>query len=247
MRTVILLLSGLLLASPGWCADELTGLSDEFSSAEALSNWQRLHQVDRQPATYVKLDVGETQAGWLSMIPRPGAWYRDGRGPFLFKTITGNFIATTMVVARNRNQPSQPPNASFNAGGILARDPASQRGRENWVVVNVGRENGRLGTEVKTTVNSNSQLWTRDGVATGEVRMVRLGAQFHLLKRLQGEQQWTELTTFNRPDLPETLQVGLMCNGWTNNPDLLVFFDYIRFDRPENEQDLTRDLPAQEG
>jgi len=76
--------------------------------------------------------------------------------------------------------------------------------------------------------------------------MVRLGSQFHLLKRLQSEEQWTELTTFNRPDLPETLQVGLMCNGWTNAPDLLVLFDYARFDRPAGEQDLTRDLPARE-
>lgn len=232
----------LALCLPAPAADDLEALSDEFGSAETLSGWTDLHRSLGLAAPYSKLDVGTTREGRLSIVPRPGAWYRDGMGPLLYKSITGDFIATVYATARSRRQPDQAPAAAFNAAGLIARDPASQQGRQNWVVINVGRQQSFLGTEVKTTVNSNSQLFLEEGPAEGEVRMVRLGADFHLLRRLRGEDSWRRLRVFRRPDLPATLQVGLMCNGWTNNPDLLADYDWVRFARPAGADDVTRAL-----
>ncbi|MDA1053418.1 MAG: hypothetical protein O3C40_23465 [Planctomycetota bacterium] len=46
----------------------------------------------------------------------------------------------------------------------------------------------------------------------------------------------------DRPDLPDTLQVGLSasCAGIEPEPQLVAEFDYIRFSVPKSIEDFTR-------
>lgn len=240
----VFLTLGVMLCVVGVRADDLAELCDEFGDAGSLYQWGCRDVDDGQPNSYERLDIGQSREGCLTIVPKACAWYRDGMGPMIYKRITGDFIASAYVVARSRRDPSRPPSQAFNSGGLIARDPASRPGRQNWVVINVGRQQEGLGTEVKTTVNSESQLFCDDGPCYGEVRMARLGSQFHLLRKLVGEADWRLLRVFDRPDLPETLQVGLMCNGWTDQPDALIEVDWVRFARPNGPNDVTRDLPA---
>ena len=41
------------------------------------------------------------------------------------------------------------------------------------------------------------------------------------------------------PNMPRTLQVGLVCNGWGETPDVRAEFDWVRFSVPQSVADLT--------
>ena len=117
--------------------------------------------------------------------------------------------------------------------------------------------------EVKTTTNGISTLYpATHGVPENQsqatLQMVRRGATFLLLRR-HGNGPWVLENRFHRPDLPQTLQVGLTCYsdwntvsaGWnfvspvqpfhqnrivntdTGNPDLIADVDFLRLRRPD--------------
>ena len=126
---------------------------------------------------------------------------------------------------------------------------------ENWLFATTGAA-GRPGQpvlETKTTVNGRSAL-NLHPVPAGwmELRIVRVRADFLVFARAQGAAEWTLQERFFRPDLPQTVQVGVNAySGWDlvpelwNDPatfnrtvitdratDLAAEFDYVRFDRP---------------
>lgn len=117
--------------------------------------------------------------------------------------------------------------------------------------------------EVKTTTNGVSTLYPRThGVPENEpvamLQMVRRGSTFLLLRR-HGEGPWIVENRFERPDLPNTLQIGLttytdwntVAAGWdyshpqipfhqnrivnagVGNPDLVADVDFVRIRRPD--------------
>jgi hypothetical protein len=73
----------------------------------------------------------------------------------------------------------------------------------------------------------------------GQLRVCGVGATFRLLARETETAAWVERASFDRPDLPEVLQVGPM--GYANNPDpdLRVSFDYVRFASPDGPDACT--------
>jgi hypothetical protein len=213
-------------------------VSDEFDDAKSLKGWSVFRPGNRDP--HAKLDVGASRKGWLTLAPRPGqAWYNEGVAPMLSKTVEGDFLIETSVVTRKPGSPNEPPAAHYNSAGLIVRDPASAGQRQNWVVVNVGRQDPHTGTEVKTTVNSRSVLELQRGEHTGQLRLARIGTTVYALRKLSGEDKWTMLKELDRRDLPKRVQVGLMCNGWTNQADLVAEFDYFRLSVPKGKDDLT--------
>jgi hypothetical protein len=186
-----------------------------------------------------KLDIGESRKGWLTLVPKANqGWYNEGMAPMLYKEIEGDFMMETRVVTRGANGA---PTAHYNSAGLIVRDPASGERKQNWVVVNVGRQDPNTGTEVKTTVNSVSRLELQRGEHTGQLRMARIGTTVYALKKLNGETRWTLLREIDRKDLPNRVQIGLMCNGWTERADLTAEFDYFRVSVPKAVADLTAD------
>lgn len=116
------------------------------------------------------------------------------------------------------------------------------------------RREGKPQIETKTTKDSDSRLSlivSRSGWV--ELRVVRLGSNFLMLYRYEGE-DWKLSQRFVRPDLPQTLQVGM--NAYTNSQaippdqaafirtpttepgDLIVRNDYVRFQRPRVPEEL---------
>ena len=75
------------------------------------------------------------------------------------------------------------------------------------------------------------------GSAEAELRLCRFGQIFKLYKRHIGASEpWLLTETFDRPDLPDTLQVGV--NIYTDNtPDLSVRFEQLRLEPLSAETD----------
>lgn len=110
----------------------------------------------------------------------------------------------------------------------MARNPAGPP--ENYVFIVVGNDENDLSVETKTTVNSASSYagpsWPS---GDAELRICRLGAAMHLYKREIGAASWTLATTYDRPDLPATLEVGPNVYAAASPPDLVVTFEEVEF------------------
>lgn len=206
-------------------------LSDEFDAACTLSAYAG-EQLDAVVADIDTRADGRLVATFTPESPANNGWYQDWRGPGLFKSISGNFIARTLVTARSVASADLPPTQDFNSAGFLIRDPASATGNENWVMYDIGFQNGVVGTESKTTQNSNSVLTIHPtgGQFSAELVVCREGADLRMFRRHGADQGWIQDNAFSRPDLPQQLETGLILNGWENPPDLQAEFEYVRYE-----------------
>ena len=220
--------------------------SDEFDDASTLGQWTRGHEDEGRDAQYSTLDVDESTAGALTIVPTRDGWFGDFDGPLLFKEVSGDFVIKTLVQAGSTSDPATAPMNLFNSAGLLVRDPDHQPGVENWIMHNLGFQAEFVGSEGKTTVNSESMLTLVPGPNRGRLRLCRTGDRFILARRLDGESAFMQTHEFNRADLPDTLQVGLVANGWNSGglepdlsitPDLRATFDYIRLWTGASEAD----------
>ncbi len=224
-------------------------LSDEFDDAASLERWRLWHQVEGVDPRHDLLDISTTHAGMLTIRPRAGGWFGAFQGPLVYQMVSGDFMVETWVSASKVGSPDAPPDEQFNSAGLMARDPAHGEGHDNWLMFNTGRQTGtQVGTEGKTTVNSQSTLELADGARQGRLRMCRLGSAFIFARHLEGETSFTVTNRYDRPDLPPDLQVGLIVNGWNTSDqqpdlsrtsDLEATFDYIRYSVPGGEADCT--------
>ena len=244
-------------------SDDLSALSDEFNGASSLAPWQNLSIVEGWPSQIQKMDVNVTSPGALYLVPYTSTWFEEYHGVFLYKEVTGDFIVTTRIRANGKH--SAVPTSAYSLSGIMARAPRDgltpgtwTPGHENWVFITTGvghAADGAPQIETKTTVNSASDLRLIPSSTDWlDLRVVRVGQTFVMLYRLPGE-SWTLSRCFNRPDLPQRLQVGLnaytdwdrinsqyfnnevafnrtLLTGPDTHPDLIVRDDYIRFGRP---------------
>lgn len=229
----------------------LDSLSDEFSNQAALSQWKHVWREEGTRANQLeRLGVRE---GWLLMVPHASTWYKDYRGVLLYKPVTGNFVVTTRV--RVSGKRGGAPQAPFSLAGLMIRTPrvgkAWHPGGENYVFLSLGAADrpGTFQLEVKTTVNSDSQLQISPA-ESGEalIQVARVGADLVMLQKQS--RGWVVHRRYRRPDFPQELQVGLTCyTDWPSaerqsvgqhntqvnpggNPDLIAQFDFVRFRRP---------------
>ncbi len=244
--------------------DDIAALSDEFDDPATLKNWQRVFQTEQTQADQLKqYDIGQTQKGFLTMVPHTSTWYRDYRGVLAFKIVEGDFVATTRVRATNRAGTAA-PRSTYSLAGIMVRTPRSltprtwKPGGENYIFLSRGaaRQPGQFAFEVKTTIDSNSQLEvTPTNGPESLIRIARIGSDFVLLRK-EGNRSWVVHRRYRRTDMPAKLQVGFtvytdyataskippiqqntqVISG--GNPDLKAHFDYLRFTRPQVPSDL---------
>ncbi|MEM7612367.1 MAG: PASTA domain-containing protein [Pseudomonadota bacterium] len=206
--------------------------SDEFGT-DTLSDWSLRHQVEGTAAQYTLLDIAQTTPGLLTIEPTqtPG-WFASGDGPLIFKNLTGNFSVHTRVTADSVATPGQPPTSDFNSAGLMARNATGASGPENYVMLNIGRQDNRVaggvGSETKTTVDSGSTLFIDAGSNEGSLILCRVGDQIHSFRWLTSDSQWVATNTATRPDLPATLQVGMVVNAFSAPADLRAEFEFIR-------------------
>ena len=200
---------------------------DPFDGAVLAPGWSVLNPT---------LATIAVSGGALHVTPNQGGlgviWFQDAEGALAYRTVTGDFTATVRAHARAAGSATQPPPAPYRLGGLLARDPASSPGARNSVHVALGSgvtdapPFAPVCAEDKTTVDSASDFVLHPiASADGDLRIRRRGASFELAYRAIGSASWSVLRTHTRPDLPATLEVGLMAYSAPAPPDLELHFD----------------------
>jgi hypothetical protein len=89
------------------------------------------------------------------------------------------------------------------------------------------------GLETKTTTSGRS-VWVQRGLPTGgdaELKVCRIGFSFLMLWRhVDSDEGWTLLSTFERREMPQTLQVG--ANIYSDGvPDITARFENLKIEK----------------
>lgn len=207
--------------------------SDDFESAPLADFWQIFNP---------QLFAREVRDGALWLTPQGfGLWFDRNTGPMVHQAVSGDFRVSARVRARRASAPDEPPPQVVHLGGLIARDPRSPP--ENYLFIVVGRDVNDLSVETKTTEGGRSVFegpaWPHGSDA--ELRLCRLGADFHMYKRPIEGGAWELAGRFERPDLPQTLQVGAIAYTNSAQPDLTVGFEEIVFADVFGEDDCLAD------
>lgn len=269
-------------------ADDLTDLNDDFEDASTLANWQRIYQTEGWGADQLEVwDINNTQAGKMVFAPHTTVWYEDYRGPLVYKEISGDFVVTTQVQITDRDEIGDsdlddvPSGSQFSLAGLMIRTPRNitdpaldwsegsmqddgTNDGENYVFLSLGWGNSgdEFQLETKSTRNSDSDLTLQSMGYNGVINLqiARIGETVYTLYQIPGE-EWVLNSSEHRPDMPETLQVGMVAyTDWEKAndfdvfyhnshtlqpggddptpfnpfaPDLVAGFEFIQFDRPE--------------
>ncbi|NOY42205.1 MAG: hypothetical protein GXP26_10255 [Planctomycetes bacterium] len=265
----------------------LSVLNDEFEDGATISDWARIHEVEGWNADHANIwDIDATQPGRMVIEPHTTSWYQDYRGILAFKEVSGDFSITSQVYVTDRDllDDNEVPFPSYSLAGLMIRRPraitnpavdwtpgdmtiGNPPNGENYVFLSIGQANNVGGSEfqfeVKNTRNSNSQLQISS--APGNlitIQLVRIGDSVLTLYQEPGE-DWVVHRRYDRADLPETLQVGMVAYTewdliWPNftpydhnsnvllnppyglnfQPDLTAGFEYARFYEPSVPAEL---------
>jgi len=81
-------------------------------------------------------------------------------------------------------------------------------------------------------------LELQSGSTNGRLTLCRIGSTFTVYRQLDNETQWTRIGVATRADFPDTVQVGMMINGYLG-ADIRAMYDYVRMRVPANEADCT--------
>jgi hypothetical protein len=228
-------------------ADPFAGVSDEFDDPATLqTRWLWRQAVEGGPPQTAVFDVNASQAGMLSIQPLTSGWFGVYSGPFLYQHVRGDIVLEVEVFAGRVGLLDAAPTRPYNSAGIVVRDPVHGRNADNWLMVNIGHQAEFVGTETKTTVNSQSVLILDEAPHRGRLRLCRVGTTYVMARFLTSDETWTEIRRYERPDLPDEVQLGLVTNGWNSlgpqpdpnvAPDLFARFGYARFRRPASVED----------
>jgi len=222
---------------------QAAGFSDNFDAAhnylaDGLGAYAGLLN-----GTVQVLDANTTSPGALYMGTTGASW-DPGPGPMLYVEVTGDFVATVKVIDFGGTLEAP---LLHNDAGIVARDPNNAAG-ENWVSVNYFPT--WTAFVARNTVNgARAELGQTVGRWTGAdtytlaaqypyIQLERKGADFFFRissdgvnfipltdPAYQGIFDGTQTPlVVNRPDLPATLQIGLI------NATYDVTTGYVAFD-----------------
>jgi hypothetical protein len=175
------------------------------------------------------VDIAVDGEAYILTLNRRALWFMDQRGVLIHQLVRGDFKITADVYTSKQSDPSQPPggDGSVQLSGLMARN--GKGGLENYVFIVVGDDGNGLSVETKNTMDSLSRYdgpsW---GSVSAELRICRFGSTFNLYKRVvDSNDSWELADSFDRPDLPEELQVGV--NIYTDStPDLQARIENLR-------------------
>jgi len=216
--------------TPTATADPCAGFADTFPGGSLDPSWSVYNPG------HVTISVG---GGALSLTPTmtggANIWFNDGEGPLVYKTITGDFTVTTVAHAEDPSNPGNPPPTQFRLGGLLVRDPGGTPGDRNsaHVALGAGDFANPIAVEDKTTVASSSDyLFYPIASADIELRITRSGSTIGLYYRAIGAGTWTLARSHAHPEMPATVQVGMMAYSLNAPVGIRVSFDEIACSSP---------------
>ncbi|MBN2182494.1 MAG: leucine-rich repeat domain-containing protein [Sedimentisphaerales bacterium] len=193
------------------------------------------------------LNASTDRTGSLYIESTNSSW-NPGPGPLLYVNVTGNFIATVKITdfAGKLASPLE-----HNAAGIMARNPASDGGLESWVsVAYYPTWTAFIAWDTikgaRTELGQSASRWDGDDTyaiakqypyiqleRSGDNFYPRIssdGVNFIPLTDLpyQGIYDGTQAPlVIHRPDLPQTLQVGLNHATFSENLGYAAFDDFV--------------------
>lgn len=157
-------------------------------------------------------------------------WWKNNRGSSYFFPITGDVEAEVTVRTRKQSDPANYPNQDYQFGGIILRDNGSNAlfGKESYVFNVIGYRGEGLQVESKSTLDGYSKVSGYDWVSgDARLKVVRKSDDVYLYAQAINSQEWLQVNHFHRPDLPETLELGLIAYAYSygaGRHDLLVTF-----------------------
>jgi hypothetical protein len=166
-------------------------------------------------------------------------WGKESTGPMIFRNAEGNFFLSTLVRTRPYSDTLNfSEDRAWQFGGIMLRNPDSLSG-ENYIYIAVGKRYNDLRLEVKSTTEGKSTSKTfKWPSGDAELMIQREAVVFGLYARPFGTKgEWTRVQTYYRPDLPNTLQAGIIIYSFSYGKklnDFIAYFDDVNI-RRENE------------
>jgi hypothetical protein len=228
LRRLLAVSAGVLAVAATAGAAPLPSLSDTFDNPATGATWQVI-QGDYPDGDSTTFDIAKTTPGELTIVPGRSWWVDQTRGFYLYKPVTGDFMASLRLRVTGRD--GTVPTANWSLSGLLIRRPVADRAQESWVSFRIGRVNNVDVFERKSTNHGRSALIltpTKPGWV--ELRVARVGQYFALLYRYPGG-AWRFHYAYWRPDLPQTLTVGIDSFSGDNDTkaDLVSHVDSLLF------------------
>lgn len=159
-------------------------------------------------------------------------WWQNSRGPMLFRPVKGDVTVSISLKARKASNPELATDSAYQFGGIMLRDPAGEKllTSENYVFNVVGnRGKNGIQVETKSTLNGSSSVQGTDwDSADVTLKIKRSGPTFSLFAKSQDKNDWQLVQEYQRPDLPEVLQLGVIVYSYSRGKgvvDLEVAFE----------------------
>ena len=207
----------------------LSGLSDEFNDPASILKWLVRDEVEGDPSD-VSVSINGSQ---LLLRPSQDRYFlNDHRGLSLFKNIKSadnpRFRMETHITVVDPVSGGAPTETFHSAGLVIYPDVTRM---SDWVVTNIGLQNGVLGFEDKTTVNDNSTLtlYPTGQEFSGSVRLCLVDDVITVFTRLDADPAWTERNSFTHA-IGTTLGAGVMINDYqVGNAEVEGQFEYVRF------------------
>lgn len=237
-RKLVLLVSVLAVSA----SVQAAGFSDNFDTPFNYLTDGLGAYVGAITADVSALDASISRPGALYMETTAASW-DPGPGPMLYVDVTGDFVATVRVVDFAGTLAER---VFHNDCGLVARDPAGAEGTENWVTMNyfptwtafiarntvnsaraeIGATTGTwLGVDTFALVAQYPYIQLERKGADFFFRISADGVTFLPLTKEGGIYDGTQTPlVVNRPEMPETLQVGLI------NATYDVTTGYVAFD-----------------
>jgi hypothetical protein len=175
-----------------------------------------------QPGTPLDTPVAN---GVLRITSSGGGWAdQSNTGPFLYKNVTGDFVAQVEVVSSDQFW--------HNLGGLMARAPNPDEigANENWVYLTYFPVWG-VGNHIRNTINGASMESGSKGYPCDAfLQLERKGDTFYFSTSADGA-AWVSLPGLAsgvvRNDLPIELQVGIFHANYTG--DWIGTMDFDNF------------------
>ena len=219
--------TGLTLVTDG--VVQLSGLSDEFNDPGSISTWLVRAEVEGEPSDgSVSINGGQ-----LLLRPSQDRYFlNDHRGLSLFKHIRSadnpRFMFEAHITVVDPVS-SGAPTETFHSAGLVVYPDVTRM--SDWIVTNIGLQDGVLGFEDKTTVNDNSTLtlYPTGQEFSGSVRLCVVDDVITVFTRLDADPAWTERNNFTHT-IGTTLGAGVMINDFmAGTAEVEGQFEYVRF------------------
>ncbi len=216
---------------------QLSGLSDEFDDGGTLSKWRVRAVVEGDPSD----GLASISGGQLLLRPSQDRYFlNDHRGLSLFKNIQSaanpRFMIETRVTAVDPSSGGAPTETFHSAGLVIYPDLTRMT---DWVVTNIGLQNGSLGFEDKTTVNDNSvlTLYAIGQELSGSLRLCVVDDVITVFTRLDADPVWTERNSFTHV-FGSAVGAGVMINDYlAGSAEVEGQFEYVRFEGIDSVDD----------